>query len=314
MAGANYGRAYLWALAQATDRFHLAGLLSSASARSVRVAEEFNIPLFHSVEDAPQDIELACAALGSRGFPIVLDLIRRRIPVLCEHPLTPNMLDSALDQAKAYSTPLHVNAHFPMLPSARDFAHGLSRPGERPAFLDVLATERSLYAALAILFMALGSAEPFEVRSARPGKPFVNVEAMFGGIPLLLRLQCEPLEEPAQNGHGVRHALCASKAIPDGDAAYLVDYRITAGLRAGLLTLLSMGGPVIWTANYALPATGVAVQSSQVSPDQLRMQRRDANLEAIENILNHRTSADQHPDHLRALSTAWQTVADAIQP
>lgn len=297
VAGANYGRAYLEALAFARDRFQLAGLLAIGSFRSIRAAAEFGVPLYRSVKELPEDIELVCAAVGSRGFPVVLDLLRRRIPVLCEHPLSPALLDAALEEAAASATRFHMNGHFALLPSSREFSRRLSSIGEHPAFLEILATERSLYAALDILFQSLGSVGPFEIASSEPGEPFAIVQATLAGIPLLLRLQ-----------------FARENPIPDGNESYLVDYRITAGFRSGLLSLLSMGGPVLWTANYACFQKGLSSDIEQASPEDLRLQRRDANLAAIEQILKKSTPSEQHPEYLRALSSAWQRVGDASRP
>ena len=120
---------------------------------------------------------------------------------------------------------------------------------------------------------------------------------MLSGIPILFRLQF-PYQDP----------------IPDADASYLVDYRITAGFRSGVLTLLSMGGPVAWTANYACFKGSQFQQTEQASPDELRAQRRDANLEAIQGILSGTTPGEQEPEYLRAVSAAWQQIAAAIRP
>jgi thiazolinyl imide reductase len=295
VAGANYGRAYLSALAHARDRFETAGLLATGSIGSVRAAAEFGVAHYRSVKELPDGIELVCAAVGSRGFPVVLDLLRRRIPVLCEHPLSPSLLDAALKEAATNATRFHVNGHFAMLPCSREFSRRLSSVREHPAFLEILATERSLYAALDVLFQSVGQAAPFEIISARPGDPFESVEATLAGMPLLLRLQCTR-ENP----------------IPDGDAAYLVDYRISAGFRSGLLSLLSMGGPVSWTANYACvqPATASDIKK-QASPEELRVQRRDANLAAIEQTLNNSAPPEQQAEYLCAVSSAWHRVGEA---
>jgi thiazolinyl imide reductase len=296
VAGANYGRAYLSAMAHAEDRFDSAGLLATGSERSLGVAAEFRVPLFRSVAEVPGGINLACVAVGLRGFPVVLELLRRGIPVLCEHPLPPDLLDAALGEAAANAMRFHVNGHFAMLPGSREFLRRCRSIGENPAFLEVLATERSLYAALDILFQSVGPAGPLEIISGKPGRPFAIIEGMLAGIPLLLRLQ-----------------FAREKPIRDGDAAYLVDYRITAGFRSGLLSLLSMGGPVSWTANYVCFQTAPWLDNEQASPAELRVQRRDANLAAIEQMMSNSAPPEQRPEYLRAVSSAWKQVADASQ-
>lgn len=296
VAGANYGRAYMSALAHAQDRLELVGILASGSLRSVRASAEFGVPLYQSAAELPEGLDLACVAVGSRGFPVVLDLLRRRIPVLCEHPVPPPLLESALQETEESGTAFHVNGHFAILPSSRGFMRCFSSLGEDPVFFDLLATDRSLYAALDILFQCFGPTDPLQIAFTKQGQPFSIIEATLGGIPLMFRLQ-----------------FAGGQPIPDGDASYLVDYRITAGFGSGLLTLLSMGGPVVWTANYACPSKLVPIEDRQASPEALRTQRLDANLEAIDRILEKRMPPEQLPLHLRAVSGAWQQIGDAVR-
>lgn len=295
VAGANYGRAYLSALAHAPERFLSAGLLATGSARSIRAAAEFEVPLYRSLDELPEGIDLVCAAVGTGGFPVVLDLLRAGVPVLCEHPLTPALLDSAIQEARTHALLFHVNGHFSMLPASREFSRRVAQLAEPPAFVDVMATDRSLYAVLDILFQSLNGPGTLEIESVQAGQPFALVKSAFNGIAVLFRLQF-----PRVN------------AIPDGNAAYLVDYQITAGFRSGILTLLSMGGPVIWTANYAYVQTKSFEGTQQAGSDELRAQRRDANLEAIERILSRTTPPEQQPGHLHAVSAAWQQVGGAM--
>jgi hypothetical protein len=65
------------------------------------------------------------------------------------------------------------------------------------------------------------------------------------------------------------------------------------------------------TANYACFQKTVSSDVEQASPEELGVQRRDANLEAIEQILNKSTPPEQQPAHLRAVSSAWQQAGKA---
>ena len=144
VCGSNYGRAYITALWREPDKYQLAGILARGSARSQRVAALNGVPLYLSTNELPDNIDLACAAVSSAAWPVVLQLIRRGINVLCEHPHPAGALTKALALARKHKVQFHVNGHFANLPAPRAFIQHCQRANKlaSPEVIEVLATER----------------------------------------------------------------------------------------------------------------------------------------------------------------------------
>jgi len=306
VCGSNYGRAYVTALARNPRAYQLAGILAQGSARSQQVAAANDVPLYCSTEELPDNIDLACAAMSSAAWPVLLQVIRRGIHVLCEHPHAPNTLKKALALARKHNVQFHVNGHFANLAAPRSFIRDcqLSSKLARPEFVEVMATERSLYGALDILISALGSRHPFGIRVLSRFRKFVLLEGTLGKIPLRVSVQVS-----GKKGKG---------RLADGSPAYLVDQRLTVGFRNGLLTLLSMAGPLVWNRTPAhllgsdAPLWKLLCDQEPQTVADLGRQRISANVQALnsirKSILGHGTPETQQPQHILQVSKAWESI------
>jgi yersiniabactin synthetase, thiazolinyl reductase component len=306
VCGSNYGRVYITALARNPRRYQLAGILAQCSARSQQVAAANGVPLYCSTEELPNNIDLACAAMSSAAWPVVLQLIRRGIHVLCEHPHPAGALKRALALARKHSVQFHVNGHFASLPAPKAFIRHCQRANTlaSPELVEVLATERSLYGALDILMSAVGGLQPLRVHALSCRTKFVLLEGTLGKIPLHVSVQVS-----GKKGRG---------RLADGSPGYLLDQRLTAGFSTGLLTLLSMAGPVVWNSTPAhvlgndTPLWNVLCDQAPPTGANLREQRISANIEALNSIrrsiLGHGTPETQQPQHILRVSEAWESI------
>src|SRR5271165_634351 len=102
VCGSNYGRAYITALARGPRKFELAGILAQGSLRSQQLAALNGVPLYRSTSELPDNLDLACAAMSSAAWPLVLQLVRRGIHVLCEHPYPADSLKRAVNLARKH--------------------------------------------------------------------------------------------------------------------------------------------------------------------------------------------------------------------
>jgi yersiniabactin synthetase, thiazolinyl reductase component len=307
VCGTNYGRTYIEAINLGGTGYRLAGILARGSARSKQVAHQCGVPLYLCIEDLARDIDLACAAMGASGADVVLGLLERGIHVLSEHPQKPSQLQSALSAAAERGLCFHVNGHFADLEAARAFISRFrwESAAASPSFFHVTATDRSLYAALDILRRVVPSFAQFHVTSRL--SPFTVVEGLLKGVPATFHLQ----------------GGAAGLPLPDGSPAYLIDHRIVAGFPSGILTLLSMNGPVVWNANpncithLAQPLFTVAHEDRALTTELLHQKRVAANLATIsalvKNIGEHITPPQQEPDYLLDVSCAWETIGRLLQ-
>lgn len=306
VCGSNYGRGYITALARNPRKYQLAGILAQGSFRSHEVAALSDAPLYDSTDELPDNIDLACAAMSSGAWPVVLELIRRGIHVLCEHPHPAGLLKRAMDLARKQGVQFHVNGHFASLPAPSAFIRTCRRFGKRraPEFIEIMTTERALYATLDILISAIGSRRPIRARVLSRSKKFVLLEGTMGTRPLRLSVQVS-----GKPGRG---------RLADGSPEYLLDQRLTVAFPTGVLTLLSTAGPVLWNGIPAQmlndeDALWIVVfgQEPQTSAE-LCEQRIQANVAAVNSIrrsiLGHVLPEAQQPQHILAVSKAWESI------
>jgi thiazolinyl imide reductase len=306
VCGSNYGRTYIAALARNPRKYQLAGILARGSFRSHEVAALNDVPLYHSTDEVPDNIHSACTAMSSDAWPVVLQLIRRGIHVLCEHPYPPRLLRRAMDLARNQGVQFHVNGHFASLPAPSAFIRACRRIGKRQTleFGEVMTTERALYTSLDILMSALGSHDAFRARVLSHTAKFVLLEATLGTTPLRLSVQVS-----GKQGRG---------RLADGSPEYLLDQRLTVAFPTGVLTLLSTAGPVLWNGNPARmlndeePLWTVLFGQEPQAPADLREERVQANVAALNSIrrsiLGHVLPDAQQPQHILAVSKAWEVI------
>ncbi len=235
----------------------------------------------------------------------MLQLVRRGIHVLCEHPYPAGALKKALLLASNHKVQFHVNGHFASLPAPSAFAHDFRRLNKltSPEFVEVMATERSLYGALDILASAMGRLPSFRGRVLSRRAKFVLLEGTLATLPVRVSVQVS-----GKKGSG---------QLADGSPAYLLDLRLTAAFPTGLLTLLSVAGPVVWTSAPAQvlgnqePLSMICHRGEQTLAE-LGEQRVQANLEALNSIrdaiLGRGAPETQQPEHILQVSKAWEHI------
>jgi len=301
LCGTNYGRRYLEAIEREPDRFALAGIVARGSLRSTLLAAQYGVPLYLDAADMPSGIDAAVAAMGSPdGDAVVLQLLRRGIPVLCEHPVRPAFVTAACAAAEASGTVFHVNAHFPSLAAPRAFIEGClaARESESRLFLEAALTPRLLYALADVIRRAAGPLLPVEIdRVTPPGRGwFTMLSGTLAGIAATLQLE---------------------RLQPDGSAATLVDCRIAAGFPGGILTLVSLAGPVIRTGNAGGGAGSLAetvFSQEGITRQEFDAQRLDAITGSLASLLDEArggaTPPEQTAEHLLDVSGAAETLRE----
>lgn len=304
VCGTNYGQMYIQAIERVPRLCELVGILALGSTRSRKLARGCGVPLYRRVEDLADNVDIACAAMGASGADTILRLLERRIHVLCEHPQTPDSIEAALGTAASSGACFHVNGHFAALKAASAFIEhcSLLRQSTNPAFIDVLVTDRSLYAALDILRRIAKTFERSELALRNHFLPFTVVQGTLGTVPATFQVQCS---RKGQN------------TVPDGDPSYLVDFRIAIGFPSGVLTLVSIAGPVIWNSNYSR-SLGVAhpmwtsVYDKPTTSVDLHKQRVLANLNAVRSLIKnareHAVPREQNPRHILEVSLVWERI------
>ncbi|MYX22215.1 Gfo/Idh/MocA family oxidoreductase, partial [Streptomyces sp. SID8380] len=135
VCGTNFGRFYAEAV-RARPGFVLAGVLSRGSAASRALAERHGVPHHTEVGTLPDDIDLACVAVGStisggEGTELALALLDRGVHVLQEHPVHLDEMTRCLRLARRRGVHYRVNTHYPHVAPVRRFLAAARRLRER---------------------------------------------------------------------------------------------------------------------------------------------------------------------------------------
>ncbi|CAM3715401.1 Gfo/Idh/MocA family oxidoreductase [Nocardiopsis rhodophaea] len=236
VCGTRFGQVYLSALSRCPERYRVVGVVARGSARSVALAEEYSVPLYHSIEQLPEDVDAACVAVsssvgGGPGVELARELMERGIHVLQEHPLHPKELADCLRTARSTGTHYLLNTFYPHLAPVRRFVAAARRLVElrTPVFVDAMCAVQVSFDLLDILGEVFDGVRPWSLTapSAAESRPLTSVDATVAGVPLSLRVE--------------------NRMEPGNDSTSLFLHRITVGTDAGNLTLINTHGPVIWS-------------------------------------------------------------------
>lgn len=304
ICGTKYGSFYLSAFMQPDCPFELTGILAAGSPRSQALAREFGVPLYTASEQLPNDIDLACVAvkstlLGGAGTRIALELLRRGIHVVQEHPLHPADLEEALLLAEKQGLQYHVNSNFVHVRMVQTFMDYVrqSRRHETPLFIDL--TSALPYSALDIVGQALGTLEPYSLHATPEPPhtleqvvPFRCIGGTLAGIPFFCKIQ--------------------SYFDPD-DALhnYLVMHRLCIGAESGNISLLNPFGPVIWTQGY--PRSDRREQADAPGPETVMAAHFRTGREAGGDPTSVQLTAGDAPSYADIFAVHWpRAILEAL--
>lgn len=246
VCGTNFGRLYAHAIRRLPERFELAGILCRGNAKSVEFAHRMGVPAWLSVEQVPDDIDLACVVVGSSvsagaGSDLAQQLLSRGLHVLQEHPVHPDDIAAALRTARKHGVQYRLNTHYPRVRPVRKFTAAARVLAENAAirFIDAATSVHVLQPFLEILSDAMGGLRPWGFDDPSPRSagldavahsrnPLTTVHGVVKGIPLTLRV------------HNELHP-------GDRDNHVLLWHRIAVGSDAGVLELADTHGPVLWS-------------------------------------------------------------------
>ncbi|MBF6454658.1 Gfo/Idh/MocA family oxidoreductase [Nocardia cyriacigeorgica] len=245
VCGTAFGRVYLRAVHDDPE-VELAGVVSRGSAASAGYAKYYGVPHFTSVDELPDDIDIACVAVragaaGGDGAELAQRLLSRGIHVLQEHLLHPDELTACLRTAREHGVRYRLNAFYPHLPPVRLFlaAAAILRERGRPLHVDAAAGSQVVYSLLDIIGRAVGGLRPWTIADPAPlpadiaalagtRPPYTPVRAVIGGVPVSLRVQNQ-----------------IHPGDPDNHALLL--HRLAIAFEGGVLSLADTHGPVLWS-------------------------------------------------------------------
>ncbi|OKP03210.1 Gfo/Idh/MocA family oxidoreductase [Xenorhabdus eapokensis] len=238
IVGSKFGELYLNAFLQPQSDLELVGILAQGSPRSQQLAHDFNVPLFRSLDELPDEIDIACVVIraeviGGTGDQLTQALLARGISVIQEHPLGAEAIKRHQSAANKHNVMFWVNSFYSQCHAGRSWlhaAHQISHLSQQRPVSGYLTTSRQLlFSALDLLLQANHCPEQIEVAyMGQRNNVFHGFELRFAGTTIALDVQ--------------------SYLDPrDPDMHNLAMHKMTLIWPAGYLTQEASYGPVIWT-------------------------------------------------------------------
>lgn len=237
VCGVTFGRMYIKGVLKCSDKFELAGILSTGSAESKLISKKYNVPLYTSICDLQEnEFDLACVVIrstivGGMGTEIAIQLLDKGISVLQEQPVHYDDLMQCLKIVSKRKVMYYVNNFYRDLDIMKkmfDIVNEL-RKKSKIISIDVVSSVQVLFPILDILGEILeGFVEwDFSNKIYSENYPYSIINGHIHNVPILFQIQ--------------NHI---NSSNPDNDA--LVLYRIIINFDIGTLILTDTNGNIMW--------------------------------------------------------------------
>lgn len=251
VCGTGFGKVYLNAISKIPG-YKIAGILARGSERSLKLAEQFGVPLYSDPCDEKICADCACvvvpnAAGGGNGTEIAIKLLKRGIPTLLEHPAHEKEIVQCIRESG--EVPFMLNPFYRYVDPIQDFLKAAEFLRKEATLLNASlnCAIHVLYDGLDILGCALGAIAPWklgnvvdipdvdaEMTKIELGKGNKTVGALVGGIPVSITVNTEI------DGNDPDHPLH-------------LYHGIELTFSTGRLCLVNTHGPVIWLPFLRIP-------------------------------------------------------------
>ena len=242
VCGTGFGTFYMEAIKSKYPHFELVGLVARGSERSIKCANHYGIPLYHSVEEVPQDIDLACvvirsSSLGGIGTDMSIAFLERGIHVILEQPVHYEDLKECTKVAMKNKCCFMTGDLYLNTPEIRRFiqmCEFLKKQGEEIEFLKIASCVQAFYPFVEILQQLFpGVKVDCDYVGPQVGN-FKQVTGKIGKIPFSFQYNntMNPLDP--DNHMQLLHSFC-------------VYYQ------SGRLELVDTRGPLIWYPRLNMP-------------------------------------------------------------
>lgn len=251
ICGSTFAQFYMMAVSELPELFEFSGILAGGSSRSVACAERYQVPLYSSVEELPDDIDIACVVLrskvmGGKGTELSLKLLEKGIHVIQEQPIHQKDLMQCVKTAKKSGSVFVIGDLYRNLPETKKFTAGLQwlLKQQNPNLISCELSSQLSFPFIDILVHSFSDIRPFSVKKVNENKSFVLLEGIMGKCPIHFQI------------HNWMNS-----SDPDNHLDLL--YKITVGTDAGTLSLSDAHGPLMWYQRMHVPKEKLFVKEEE---------------------------------------------------
>lgn len=194
VCGSKFGEYYLKALSKLEKEFNIVGILSKGSERSLKLSKDFKVPNYTNVQDLPQNIDLACVVVRSRGLGgegtrLCMELMEKGISVIQEQPVHKEDWQDCYMMAQKQNV-LYTTADLYMhLPSIKTFIDSMKFLNHKSKLehISISVSTQVAYTAFDILGVSeLSNKLILNEKVIKLKGPFDIVYGLLGNIPIII--------------------------------------------------------------------------------------------------------------------------------
>lgn len=233
VCGTTFGQIYLDAIKSNPD-LELVGIMAQDSERSKLTAQKYNVQLLQSIEELPEDIDIAfvvirSSCLGGRGTDIARSLLEKGINVLQEHPVHYKDIEELAKAANRQKKVYQVGNLYRHMEQVKNFIACAKELNEKNDLLYMKAAFSSQvsYPAMDILLDALPAGVGLTMENKMECGGFKILTGKMKGVPFTFEIHHEVNPKDPNNNMNFMHEI---------EFLYA----------AGRLLLSNTFGPLLW--------------------------------------------------------------------
>lgn len=242
ICGTSFGQFYIEAVQKLNSMIEIVGILARGSERSKKCASYYHIPLYTSIEEIPENVDIAyivlrSSVLGGNGTELALQLMEKGINVLQEQPVHQKDVSKCLRIAKKNNLVYFIGNLYMKLPAIKCFIESAKKIFEeqKPLYIDAAFASQVSYPMIQILFNILNQIRPLTIDDdVKKFQAFSIMTGKLGNTPLIFRVHNE-----------------INPKEPDNYLHFL--HRITIGTEGGSLILEDTNASVLWIPRLHVP-------------------------------------------------------------
>ncbi len=216
VCGTGFGMFYIEALRCLKKDFEIVGIVAKGSVRSQKCASFYNVNLYHSPEEVPDDVDIACVAvrsgsLGGAGTEMSLKFLERGIHVILEQPVHHEELKQCFQTAQKNKCCFMTGDLYMNMPEIRRFfqvCRFLDSRGEKIEYLRAGSCVQAFYpfAELLLHLVPNGKVEISYVGEQQAD--FKQIIGTIGNIPFTFQFNNTINPKDPDNHMQILHNFC----------------------------------------------------------------------------------------------------------
>lgn len=242
VCGTGFGTFYAEAVVRAAEKFELAGIVASGSQRSKKCAEHYQVPLYHYVEEVPEDIQVACIAirtnsLGGAGTDMALAFLKRGIHVILEQPVHHKDLQQCFKQALQSKCCFMTGDLYINMSEMRRFLQTckhMQSKGEELTYIRAGFSVQAFYPFVEVLGQLIPGGKPSDIVMGEQMGDFKIISGKLGNVPFSFQFNNVMNPENPDNYMQLLHSF-------------------TCFYPSGRLELVDTRGPLVWYPRMNMP-------------------------------------------------------------